>query len=146
EAFRTLTGFDRVMIYRFLDDDAGCVLAESRIEGMQSFLNQHFPASDIPAQARALYVRNIVRVIPDVSYQPRPLRPEAPGQLLDMIASILRSVSPVHIQYLKKMALMASSSVSIVIDGRLWGLVACHNEPPLLLSREARTSAAVLAR
>ena len=145
EAFRGLTGFDRVMLYRFLEDDSGCVLAESRADGMDSFLNQHFPASDIPKQARTLYVRNVVRVIPDSHYTPRPLLP-AGSAPLDMSESALRSVSPVHLQYLRNMGVRSSASVSIVIGGRLWGLIACHNNTPLLLPREQRSACAVLAR
>ena len=146
EEFRKLTGFDRVMIYRFLDDDAGCVLAESRVEGMPSFLNHHFPASDIPRQARALYVRNTVRAIPDVSYVPQPLRPALPGPPLDMSDSVLRSVSPVHMQYLRNMGVGASASISIVADGQLWGLIACHPATPKPMTHEVRIAAAALAR
>jgi light-regulated signal transduction histidine kinase (bacteriophytochrome) len=102
--FRRLTGFDRVMIYRFLEDEAGSVLAEDVVEGMPSFLNHRFPGSDIPAQARALYVRNRVRVIPDVAYAPAPLRPAwREPEPLDMSDCALRSVSPVHMQYLRNM-------------------------------------------
>jgi light-regulated signal transduction histidine kinase (bacteriophytochrome) len=144
--FRRLTGYDRVMIYRFLDDGAGEVIAEDRRQGMSPFLNHRFPATDIPRQARQLYVRNLVRVIPNVGYTPAPLRPawtaEAP---LDMSDSILRSVSPVHIQYLKNMDVGASASVSIVKDGLLWGLVACHHETPLVIPYEARAACRALA-
>lgn len=146
EEFRRLTGFDRVMIYRFLDDDAGCVLAESRAAEMPSFLNHHFPASDIPRQARALYVRNTVRAIPDVGYVPQPLRPALPGPPVDMSDSVLRSVSPVHMQYLRNMGVGASASISIVADGQLWGLIACHHATPKLMTHEVRIAAAALAR
>jgi chemotaxis family two-component system sensor kinase Cph1 len=144
--FRRLTGFDRVMLYRFLDDAAGEVLAEDVVEGMPSFLNHHFPGSDIPAQARALYVRNLVRVIPDVSYRPAPLAPpwtcDTP---LDMSDCALRSVSPVHMQYLRNMGVGASASVSIVKDGVLWGLIACHHREPRLMPYDARAAARALA-
>lgn len=145
-AFRRLTGFDRVMVYRFLDDDAGVVLAEDRDPALSSFLNHHFPASDIPKQARALYVRNRVRVIPDVSYIPAPLE-SVPGELadLDMSDVALRSVSPIHIQYLKNMDVAASASVSIVRDGVLWGLVACHNALPKRLSYDLRLACEAMA-
>jgi chemotaxis family two-component system sensor kinase Cph1 len=145
-AFRQLTGFDRVMVYRFLDDGAGCVVAENRREDLHSFLNQRFPASDIPDQARALYIRNLIRAIPDVSYQPAPLRPNwiepAP---LDMSDSSLRSVSPVHLQYLVNMRVKASASISIVKDGVLWGLIACHHASPRSLSYETRAACRSLA-
>ena len=144
-AFRGLTGFDRVMIYRFLDDASGQVLAESAAPEMESFQNHHFPATDIPRQARALYVRNPVRVIPDSHYEPQPLRPVAETPL-DMSACALRSVSPVHLQYLRNMGVRASASVSIVIEGELWGLVACHSSRPQILPLELRTAAASLAR
>ena len=146
EAFRALTGFDRVMIYRFLEDEAGQVVAEARSSEVESFQNHHFPATDIPRQARALYVRNPVRVIPDSRYQPEPLHPAAPGQPLDMSDCGLRSVSPVHLQYLRNMGVRASASVSIIIDGELWGLVACHSARPQLLPFELRMAATTLAR
>lgn len=144
--FQRLTGYDRVMLYRFLDDDSGVVVGE-RVHGdMASFLNHHFPEGDIPKQARALYVRNRVRVIPDVSYRPAPLEPawreEAP---LDLSDSVLRSVSPIHVQYLKNMEVGASASVSIVRDGVLWGLVACHNLTPKTISAGRRTACRALA-
>lgn len=145
-AFRELTGFDRVMIYRFLDDAAGQVVAEACAPGVESFRNHHFPASDIPRQARALYLRNPVRVIPDSDYQPQPLRPASPGQPLDMSDCALRSVSPVHAQYLRNMGVRASASVSIIVDGELWGLVACHSAAPHLLPYELRVAATNLAR
>jgi two-component system, chemotaxis family, sensor kinase Cph1 len=124
-----LTGFARVMIYRFLEDGTGSVIAEDKDSGLPTFLNHHYPASDIPKQARELYVRNVVRVIPDVHYTPVPLVPQicpATSSPLDMSDCILRSVSPIHVQYLKNMNVSASMSVSIVRDGALWGLVACH--------------------
>lgn len=145
-AFRELTGFDRVMVYRFLDGEAGMVLAEDRDPALPSFLNHHFPASDIPKQARALYVRNRVRVIPDVHYLPAPIRPAGSGLGgIDLTDSTLRSVSPIHVQYLKNMGVGASASVSIVKDGLLWGLIACHNNTPRLIGHEARIACQVLA-
>jgi chemotaxis family two-component system sensor kinase Cph1 len=144
--FRRLTGFDRVMIYRFLDDDAGAVLAEDVADGMPSFLNHHFPGSDIPAQARALYIRNLVRVIPDVFYRPAPLEPAwTEATPLDMSDCALRSVSPVHMQYLRNMGVGASASISIVKDGLLWGLIACHHREPRLMPYDIRAAARALA-
>lgn len=145
-AFRQLTGFDRVMIYRFLDDGAGVVLAEDRAEGLDTFLNHHFPASDIPRQARALYVRNRVRVIPDADYVPAPIRPASANQSgIDLSDVALRSVSPIHVQYLHNMGVEASASISIVRDGVLWGLVACHHNSPRRLDPELRSAARALA-
>ncbi len=143
-AFRTLTGFDRVMIYRFLDDDAGCVVAEDRDPALATFHNHHFPASDIPKQARALYVRNRTRAIPSIDYDPAPLRPAGfAGADLSDVA--LRHVSPIHLQYLRNMGVAASASISIVKDGLLWGLVACHHNSPRLLPPDVRSAAATLA-
>jgi diguanylate cyclase (GGDEF)-like protein len=127
---RRITGLDRVLIYRFLTDGSGAVLAEDKHETLQSFLNHRFPASDIPQQARDLYRRNAVRAIADVAYQPAPLNPPLrppTGRPLDMSYCALRSISPVHVQYLKNMGVGASMSVSILVHGELWGLVACHN-------------------
>lgn len=143
-AFRTLTGFDRVMIYHFLDDDAGCVVGEDRDPALHSFLNHHFPASDIPQQARALYVRNRTRSIPTVDYQPAPLRP-AGFAGVDLSDVAVRHVSPIHLQYLRNMGVDASASISIVKDGLLWGLIACHHRTPRLLPADIRGAAATLA-
>ena len=144
--FRQLTGFDRVMIYQFLEDGAGVVLAEAKAAEVGSFLNHHFPASDIPQQARALYVRNRVRVIPDVNYIPAPLRPST-GEVeaLDMSDIGLRSVSPIHLQYLRNMGVGASASISLVRDGALWGLIACHNRTQRPLPYELRVAGQTLA-
>ena len=145
-AFRGLTNFDHVMVYRFIDDGAGVVLAEDRNAVRASFLNHHFPASDIPMQARTLYVRNRVRLIPDVGYTPAPLVSGSSDLAsLDMSDLALRSVSPVHIQYLKNMGVGASASVSIVRNGVLWGLIACHNRSPKYLSYDVRSACDALA-
>ncbi|WP_271899140.1 GAF domain-containing protein [Candidatus Phyllobacterium onerii] len=145
-AFRHLTGFDRVMIYQFLDNGTGVVVAEDKAAALGTFLNHHFPATDIPKQARALYIRNRVRVIPDVSYDPAPLRSNKIELAeLDLSDVNLRSVSPVHIQYLKNMQVQASASLSIVRDGVLWGLIACHHRSPRHLSLSKRIACRALA-
>ena len=129
------------MIYRFLHDGSGSVAAEDRAEALPPFLNHRYPASDIPKQARELYLRNLIRVIPDVSYTPAPLIPPlnpATKAPLDMSDCTLRSVSPIHVQYLKNMNVAASMSVSIVVDGALWGLVAFHHMAPKLVPYELR--------
>jgi light-regulated signal transduction histidine kinase (bacteriophytochrome) len=143
EEIRALTGYDRVMIYRFRHDDAGEVIAEARDDAMEPFLGLRFPASDIPAQARALYVRNRIRVIPDVAYDAVPIVPavDAGGAPLDLSQLMLRSVSPVHIEYLKNMGIGASMSISIVGNGRLWGLIACHHREPRLVPPSVRAAA-----
>ena len=139
------TGFDRVMLYRFREDDSGHVVAEHRRSSeVESFLDLHYPASDIPVQARELYCNNWIRSIPDVGYQPQPLNPPnnpVTGRPLDLSFSALRSVSPVHIEYLGNMGIAASASLSIVSGGKLWGLIACHHSKPLYLG--ARTRAAL---
>lgn len=146
EIFRELTGFDRVMVYKFLDDGTGTVVGEARDPKLPTFLNHRFPASDIPAQARALYVRNRVRSIPDVNYVAQPVRPASAGLAgIDLSDVALRSVSPIHIQYLRNMKLVASASVSIVKDGALWGLIACHHLAPRHLGYEVRLIARTLA-
>ncbi|GAA2727650.1 SpoIIE family protein phosphatase [Cellulomonas aerilata] len=127
---RRVTGFDRVMVYRFDDDWNGEVVAEEAREDLEPFLGLHFPASDIPAQARALYTSQWLRSIPDAGYTPSPLMPglnPRTGLPLDLSGAALRSVSPVHLQYLANMGVRASMSVSLLSHGRLWGLVACHH-------------------
>jgi light-regulated signal transduction histidine kinase (bacteriophytochrome)/CheY-like chemotaxis protein len=126
---RALTGFDRVMVYRFAEDGSGEVVAETCKPGIGSFKGLRYPASDIPVQARELYKRNLLRVIYDVDSVPVTIEPQRDerGQLLDLSYSILRSVSPIHIEYLKNMGVRASMSISIIVDGQLWGLFACHH-------------------
>lgn len=140
---RALTGFDRVMIYRFDPDGSGEVIAESARSEIGSFLGQRYPASDIPMQARLMYQRNWLRIIPDIDAPPSPVVPALSdkGRPLDLSMSILRSVSPIHIEYLRNMGIRASMSVSILEGGRLWGLFACHHYAPLNVSFERRTAA-----
>lgn len=140
---RALTGFDRVMVYRFAPDGAGEVIAESVVRGVPSYLGLHFPASDIPAQARALYERNLLRGIADVNAAPSPILPPVgvQGQELDLSLGVLRSVSLIHCEYLRNMGVQASLSVSILQQGRLWGLFACHHLAPWQLSLERRSAA-----
>ncbi|MGY1602269.1 SpoIIE family protein phosphatase [Geodermatophilus sp. SYSU D00815] len=147
---RALTGFDRVMVYRFDAEWNGEVVAESRRDDLEPFLGLHYPAGDIPAQARELYTRNWLRLIPDARYAPVPLRPAVnplTGGPLDLSRSVLRSVSPVHLEYLANMGVVASMSVSLVDRGRLWGLIACHGyRGPHRPSYADRTAAEFLGR
>ena len=125
---RQLTGFDRVMAYRFHQDDSGEVVTEECKEGLEPFLNRRFPASDIPVQARALYIRNPLRLIADVNDQQVLIDALDPSDLpLDLSHAVLRSVSPIHIEYLRNIQVAASMSLSIIVNGRLWGLIACHH-------------------
>lgn len=129
-AVRELTGFDRVMVYRYDRDYNGEVVAENKREDLNSFLGLHYPASDIPAQARAMYEKSWLRLISDVDYTPAPLVPPMDpdsGTPVDLTHATLRSVSPIHIEYLKNMGVRASMSISLLRHGRLWGLIACHH-------------------
>ncbi len=140
---RALTGFDRVMVYRFAADGSGEVAAEAVRPGIGRFFGLHYPASDIPAQARILYTRNLLRVIADVKATPVPIMPalNEAGEPLDLSLSLLRSVSPIHIEYLKNMGVEASMSISIIVDGKLWGLFACHHYAALTPTFERRSVA-----
>ena len=140
---KLLTGFDRVMVYRFHPDGSGEVIAEVAGPGLEPFLGLHYPASDIPRQARQLYQRNWLRIIADINAAPAPLlsTPVHNAGLLDLSTSVLRAVSPIHIEYLRNMGVAASMSVSILRDGKLWGLFACHHYAPHHLSFEKRTAA-----
>jgi light-regulated signal transduction histidine kinase (bacteriophytochrome) len=140
---RALTGFDRVMIYRFQHDGSGEVVAEAARSGLESYLGLHYPASDIPKQARILYERNWLRIIPDVGARPSPVEPalDTDGQPIDLSMSVLRSVSPIHIEYLQNIGVGASMSVSILRQGRLWGLFACHHYGTHIVPFERRTAA-----
>lgn len=149
EETRAITGLDRVMVYRFDAEWNGEVVAEARAPEIDSFLGLHFPASDIPAQARELYRRNWLRLIADAGYTPSPVIPAmnpATGAPLDLSASTLRSVSPVHLEYLRNMGVGASMSVSLLRGGELWGLVACHHASPRYVSYEARTACEFLGQ
>nr|WP_307727357.1 ATP-binding protein [Telluria mixta] len=143
---RDFTGFDRVMAYRFRSDDSGDVVAEARRDDLVPYLGQRYPAGDIPPQARRLYVLNTLRMIADVGYQAVPLLGAEGGTPLDMSFAVLRSVSPIHVEYLQNMGVGASMSVSIVIHGRLWGLIACHHMSPKRVPYSVRMAADVLAQ
>lgn len=142
EDIRHVTGFDRALVYRFDRDWHGTVIAEDGSGALPSYLDLRFPASDIPAQARELYRRNRLRIIPDAGYIPVPIRPAATpaGKPLDLSQSVLRSVSPVHVEYMRNMGTLASMSVSILVDGALWGLVSCHNRDPKRVPLQARNA------
>jgi len=138
---KRISKFDRVMAYKFHEDDHGEVIAESKEDDLESFLGLHYPASDIPPQARKLYEKNWFRIISDTFYTPRPLVPPLnplTNKPLDLSGSVLRGVSPMHIAYLKNMGVRASMSISIMNGGKLWGLIACHNTQPKNLPYELR--------
>ncbi|MEQ8656958.1 MAG: HWE histidine kinase domain-containing protein [Hyphomicrobiales bacterium] len=140
---RFVTDFDRVMVYKFLPDGSGEVVADACAHGVESFMGLRYPASDIPKQARALYLSNPLRIIADIDADIVPIVPQKSpdGQPLDLSSSILRAVSPIHIEYLRNMGVRASMSVSIIVDGELWGLLACHHFRPKTVEFERRTTA-----
>ena len=137
-----LSGFDRVMVYQFDEDWNGVVIAEHAGGSPTSYLGLHFPASDVPAQARKLFVANALRTIADVGSLAVPIVPEIgplTGRPLDLTRSFLRSASPVHIEYLINMGVRSSMTISIVIEERLWGLIACHNNTPRRVDYSTRS-------
>lgn len=146
---QTITGFDRVMLYQFTEEWHGKVIAEVRAPHMDAYLGHYFPASDIPAQARAVFLENWLRMIPDVDYAPAVLYPGTNprnGAPLDLGHSTLRSVSPIHIEYLRNMQVKATLTVSLVNEGRLWGLIACHHATPRLIPNDSRLGAKMVGQ
>lgn len=138
---KRLTGFGRCLLYRFDAEGHGEVLAQALEPGYDSYAGHHFPATDIPRQARELYLLNRFRLIADANYRPVPLQttdPSLAAHQIDLSQSQLRSVSPVHLEYMRNMGTLASASVSIVVEGRLWGLISCHDHAPRPLSIATR--------
>jgi light-regulated signal transduction histidine kinase (bacteriophytochrome) len=148
-AMRMATGFDRAMVYRFLPDGSGVVAAEDANPGLESFLGLHYPASDIPRQARELYRRNWLRAIPDIDYVPAPLRPAVnlrTREPLDMSHCDLRSVSPIHLEYLRNMGVCASLSASIICKNELWGMLVLHHYSPRHVPADLRVACETFAQ
>jgi light-regulated signal transduction histidine kinase (bacteriophytochrome) len=146
--FREMTGYDRVMVYRFDDQGHGEVLSEDCKPDIEAFLGNRYPASDIPQMARRLYERNRVRVLVDVDFAPVLLKPRLSpitGAELDMSLCFLRSSSPIHVQYLKNMGVHATLVVSLMVSGRLWGLISCHHYVPRFVHFEERAVCELLA-
>ncbi len=149
QEIRRINGFDRAIVYRFADDWSGAAIAEDRLENIPPMLGFHFPAADIPAQSRALYSRNTVRSIPDFRYCPAPLLPDRnplTGSPIDLSFAVLRSVSPMHVEYMNNMGFQGSMSVSLLQDGRLWGMVSCHHGQPRFVPYEVRQACELLAQ
>jgi chemotaxis family two-component system sensor kinase Cph1 len=143
---RAITGYDRVMIYRFDPEYNGEVIAESKREDLNSFSGQKYPHTDIPAQARALYIQNPLRMIVDMDYTPVPVltldnEDDKSNKSLDLSLSVLRSVSPIHVEYLKNMGVGATLTISLLQNNQLWGLIACHHYSPKVLPYYSRLSA-----
>lgn len=127
---RKVTGLDRVMLYKFHEDWHGEVIGEARAPGVDSYLGNHFPASDIPEPARKLFMANWTRLIADVISQPISLVPNlvaGRGRPINLTQSSLRQPSPIHVEYLKNMNVGASLTISLIVNGRLWGLIAGHH-------------------
>lgn len=147
--FQHLTGFDRVMVYEFDADYNGAVVAETRHPDLEPYLGLHYPASDIPPQARALYLKNVVRHIPQVHYTPVPIAPALnprTNQPVDLTYADLRSFSLAHREYLINMGVGATLTVSLVVHGRLWGLVSAHHRQASHVPVETRLLADVLGQ
>ena len=146
--FQALTGYDRVMVYRFDEEGHGEVFSEERKPELEAYLGNRYPASDIPQIARRLYERSRVRVLADVGFAPVPLLPRLSpltGRDIDMSLCILRSHSPIHTQYLKNMGVDATLVVSLLAGGKLWGLIACHHYEPRFMHFEIRAVCELLA-
>lgn len=138
---RYLTNMDRVVLYKFQDDYSGRVIAESKADDIESYLDLYFPAKDIPSQARELYKVNWVRLVPDTDLPPSPLLPSTENnqrEPLDLTRSLLRSFSPIHLQYIKNQGLRASFSISLVTEGDLYGLISCHHREPCYIPQDVR--------
>lgn len=131
--FTRIIDFDRIMIYKFLDDNSGCVIAENVRENMDSVLGFRYPEFDIPAQARALYAKNLSRQTPNIFKEPVPIVGYNP-QELNLSKSQVRAPSPIHLEYLKNTGVVASASFSIIINNKLWGLVCCQNKSEKYIS------------
>lgn len=140
-AMRGFIGFDRVVVYKFDKDYSGEVIGEDCADDMLPFKGLRFPASDIPSQARALYVKNLVRCVYDTDEKPVPLIPaieKTDRTPLDLSLSMIRGVSPIHLQYMRNMGIRASFSVSLIFENRLWGMIACHNREPKYVEQRSR--------
>ncbi|MCX7592346.1 MAG: ATP-binding protein [Fischerella sp.] len=146
---RKVTGFDRVMLYKFDDDGHGSVIAEEKLESMESYLGLHYPESDIPRPARKLFASNWIRIIPDTHAQPVEILPAinpVSQRRLDLTNSILRNAYQCHIEYLHNMGVGASLTISLIKEGKLWGLIACHHQTPKYVSYELRKACEFLGR
>lgn len=146
---RKVTGFDRVMLYKFDDDGHGSVIAEEKLDNMEPYLGLHYPESDIPKPARKLFASNFIRLIPDAYSEPIQIIPgENPvsKRPIDLTNSILRSAASCHLEYLHNMGVGASLTISLIKDGKLWGLIACHHQSPKYVSYELRKACEFLGR
>jgi len=144
---KKIINYDRVMIYRFGEDGHGEVVAEVKNNDLEPFFGLHYPASDIPKQARELYKINLTRIIVDVNSETSGIiTNETESVPLDLTHSVLRAVSPIHIQYLKNMGVYSSFSISLIAQGELWGLIACHNYSPRFINFKARDASKLIGQ
>lgn len=144
---KKIINYDRVMVYRFASDGHGEVVAEAKNDNLDPWIGLHYPAADIPNQARELYKLNLTRLIADVDTVPYKITADsAKRPPLDLTYSQLRAVSPIHIQYLKNMGVASSFSISLIYKGELWGLIACHNYTPKFISYKSRTYAQLIGQ
>lgn len=146
---RKMSGFDRVMIYRFDEEGHGTIIAEDKLESLTPFLGLHYPASDIPKQARELYCLNLLRLIPDISYNSIEIIPAnnpITNSPVDLSFCVLRSVSPIHVEYLQNMGIRASMSITLMKEQKLWGLIVCHHQSPKYVSYEVRKACEFLGQ
>jgi PAS domain S-box-containing protein len=149
EEVRRMIGFDRAIVYQFDATGAGEVVAEDKVESLAPLLGLHYPATDIPPLARNLFNMNLIRFIPDINGQPVELIPHCnplTGRPLDMACSLLRTVSPCHVQYLKNMNVAASMTLTLIKDKKVWGLLACHHPTRKYVNYETRTACEMLAK
>jgi light-regulated signal transduction histidine kinase (bacteriophytochrome) len=148
EQIKKIIGYDRVMIYKFHEDGHGEVVSEVKNDDLEPFFGLHYPASDIPKQARELYKINLTRLISNVNDVPSAILTlnDVDGATLDLTDSVLRAVSPIHIQYLKNMGVASSFSISLLHQGELWGLVACHNYSPRFINYKEREAAKLIGQ
>ncbi|EOR93418.1 Phytochrome, two-component sensor histidine kinase [Arcticibacter svalbardensis MN12-7] len=144
---KRIIGYGRIMVYKFGEDGHGEVVAEAKEDFLAPFMGLHYPASDIPKQARELYKINLTRIIADVnSINSAIITDKLKNIPLDLTHSCLRAVSPIHIQYLKNMGVESSFSISLLAHGELWGLIACHNYSPKFINYKARDAAKLLGQ
>ncbi|MFL9452705.1 MULTISPECIES: sensor histidine kinase [Nostocales] len=146
---RKVTGFDRVMLYKFDADGHGSVIAEEKLDHLEPYLGLHYPESDIPKPARRLFVSNWIRIIPDTRSEPVeifPINNPVTQRPVDLTNSSLRSAAPCHIQYLHNMGVGASLTISLIKEGKLWGLIACHHQTPKYVAYELRKACEFLGR
>ncbi|WP_293787188.1 ATP-binding protein [uncultured Pedobacter sp.] len=143
---KRLINYDRIMVYKFLEDGHGEVVAEEKEADLEAFFGLHYPASDIPKQARELYKLNLTRLIADVNIADSKVITYKENEALDLTNGGLRAVSPIHIQYLKNMGVHSSFSISLIAHGELWGLIACHNYSPKFIDYKAREGAKLIGQ